>query len=104
MPMDKELLNLASLLGTVMKYCFNFILGFNLISQFDGTWSHSAVSTRVVGFEQTYVEHIVHRQRCGKLQAVCLTANAFKDGIGTNKTWLKLWLPVKFKFYVLSMT
>ena len=89
-PTDKKLSTLASTLGTVTEYCFHFILGFNLIGQLDRTWSHSAISTRVVGFEQTYVEHIVHRQRCGKLQAVCLTSNAFKDGIGTNKTWLKL--------------
>ena len=53
---------MASPLGMETKYCFNFILGFNLISQLDRTWSHSAISTRVVGFEQTYVEHIVHQQ------------------------------------------
>ena len=90
MPTDKKLVTVASTPGTVTKYCFHFILRFNLVSQLDRTWSHSAVSTSVVGFEQTCVEHIVHQQRCGKLQAVCLTSNAFKDGIGTNKMWLKL--------------
>lgn len=89
-PTDKKLSTLASTSGTVTEYCFYFILRFDLVSQLDRTWSHSAISTRVVGFEQTYVEHIVHRQRCGKLQAVCLTSNAFKDGIGTNETWPKL--------------
>ena len=89
-PTDKKLSTLASTSGTVMEYCFSLILMFNLISQLDGTWSHSAISTRVVGFKQIFVEHIVHRQQCGKLQAVCLTSNAFKDGIWTNETWPKL--------------
>ena len=46
----------------VMEYCFYLILRFNLISQLNRTWIHLAISTRVVGFEQTYVEYIVHRQ------------------------------------------
>ena len=62
MPTDKKLSTLATPSGTVMEYCFYFILMFDLISQLDRTWSHSAISTRVVRFEPTYMEHIVHRQ------------------------------------------
>ena len=49
-------------MGTVTEYTFDFILGFILICQLDRTWDHSAISTRVVWFEESYVEHIVHRQ------------------------------------------
>ena len=89
-PSDKELSALASPPGTVTKDGFNLILGFNFIGQLDWTWSNLTISTGVVGLEKTYMEYIVHRQRCGKLQAVCLASNAFKDGVWTNKAWLEL--------------
>ena len=89
-PSDKELSASASPSSAMTKDCLYLIFRFNFIGQLDRTRGHLTISTRVVGLEKTYVEHIVHRQRCGKLQAICLASNAFKDGVWTNETWPKL--------------
>ena len=62
MPSDKKLSALASSSSAMTKDGLYFILRFYFISQLDGTRSHPTISTRVVGLEKTYMEHIMHRQ------------------------------------------